>query len=63
MKAKQTRWRRQAEAGKNKRLFFFHFRGLFCFDLVKNQVFRLYVTKYCLILFLRTFRKQDKRDN
>ena len=41
MKAKQTRSRRQAEAGKNKRLFFFHFRGQFCFDLVKNQVFRL----------------------
>ena len=41
MKAKQTRSRRQAEAGKNKRLFFFHFRGPFCFDLVKNQVFRL----------------------
>ena len=63
MKAKQTRSRRQAEAGKNKRLFFFHFRGLFCFDLVKNQAFRLYVIKYCLILFLRTFRKRDKRDN
>ena len=42
MKAKQTQWRQQAEAGKNKRLFFFHFRGQFCFDLVKiNQVFRL----------------------
>ena len=35
MKAKQTRSRRQAEAGKNKRLFFFHFRGQFCFDLDK----------------------------
>ena len=64
MKAKQTRSRRQAEAGKNKRLFFFHFRGQFCFDLVKiNQVFRLYVMKYCLIQFSRTFRKRNKRDN
>ena len=27
--------------GTNRRLFFFHFRGQFCFDLVKNQVFRL----------------------
>ena len=41
MKAKKKRSRRRAEAGKNKRLFFFHFRGQFCFDLVKNQVFRL----------------------
>ena len=32
-------------------------------DLVKNQVFRLSVIKYCLILFSRTFRKRDKRDN
>ena len=64
MKAKQTRSRRQAEAGKNKRLFFFHFRGQFCFDLVKiNQVFRLQVIKYCLIQFSRNFRKRDKRDN
>ena len=66
MKANQTRSRRQAEAGKNKRLFFFHFRGQFCFDLVKiNQVFRMYVIKYCLIQFsiARTFRKRDKRDN
>ena len=64
MKANQTRSRRQAEAGKNKRLFFFHFRGQFCFDLVKiNQVFRLYVMKYCVIQFSRTFRKRNKRDN
>ena len=64
MKANQTRSRRQAEAGKNKRLFFFHFRRQFCFDLVKiNQVFRLQVIKYCLTQFSRTFRKRDKRDN
>ena len=64
MKANQTRSRRQAEAGKNKRLFLFHFRGQYCFDLVKiNQVFRLKVIKYCLIRFSRTFRKRDKRDN
>ena len=64
MKANQTRSRRQTEASKNKRLFFFHFRGQFCFDLAKvNQVLRLQVIKYCLIQFSRTFRKRDKRDN
>ena len=28
-------------ASAGQRLFFFHFRDHFCFDLVKNQVFRL----------------------